>query len=251
MRSARTASIIVAALATASCIAAQTTDNAGEPPVIAHPVPPPPAPEFNNERILGVIPNFQTVNDPNAVVLPLTVRQKFVLFVKESADPFTFAGAALGAAISFADNDDPKYGQGMKAYGERFGAAVADIATQNFFGDFVLASLLHEDPRYFRMGSEHRFLSRVGYSLSRIMVTRTDRGGERFNYSGVLGMVMGIGLSDAYYPAKSVNAPEFGSRVVTSLLSAAMGNLLPEFWPDVQRKVLHRHRQSATGTPTP
>ena len=228
---------------------AQSTDNPGEPPVIAHPNNPPAAPEFNNERILGVIPNFQTVNDPQAPYRPLTVKQKFKLFARETVDPFTFAGAAMGAGLSHADNDDPLYGQGGGAYAERFGAAVADIATQNFFSDFLLASLLHEDPRYFRRGPEYSFLSRTGYALSRIAITRTDSGHSSFNFAGIGGMGMGIGLSDAYYPHRSVNAPEFGSRVITSLISAAMGNLLPEFWPDIQQKFFHRHHHQPAGTP--
>ena len=61
-------------------------------------------------------------------------------------------------------------------YAQRFGAAVADITTQNFFSDAVLASLLHEDPRYFRRGPEFGVWYRVGYALSRVAVTRTDAG---------------------------------------------------------------------------
>lgn len=219
----------------------QSTDNAGDPPVIAHPAPQPAQPEFNNDRILGVIPNYQTVEDPHTPYRPLAVQQKFKLFVRETVDPFTFVGAALGAGLSHLDNDDPRYGQGRGAYAERFGAAMADIATQNFFRDFVLASVLHEDPRYFRRGSEYPFFNRVGYALSRIVITRKDAGGKTFNFAGVGGMLLGIGLSDAYYPSRSVTAPEFGSRVTTSLLSAALSNLLPEFWPDIHEKVFHRH----------
>jgi hypothetical protein len=231
------------ALATLACgpARAQSKGDAVEPAVIAHPAPTA-SPDPSNERILGVIPNYQTVNDPKAPYKALTAGQKFKMFARETADPFTFAGAAMGAAISQADRDDPKYGQGRGAYADRFGAAVADVATQNFFADAVLASLLHTDPRYFRRGPEYSIFSRAGYALSRIVVTRRDSGGATFNYSGILGMSMGIALSNAYYPEKSVNAPEFGSRITTSLLSAALGNLLPEFWPDIHEKFFHRHK---------
>jgi hypothetical protein len=191
---------------------------------------------------MGVIPNFQTVDDPHKPFIPLTVRQKFELFTRETIDPSTFAGAAFGAAISHMDNDDPKYGQGTGAYADRFGAAMADLATQNFFGDAVFASLFHEDPRYFRRGPEYSLVSRVGYAMSRMLITRKDSGGKTFNFAGILGMTTGIALSNAYYPSSSVNAPEFGSRVTTSLLNAAFGNLLPEFWPDIHDKVF-RHRK--------
>lgn len=205
---------------------------------------PPATPPSNDERILGVIPNYATVSDPHQQVPSLTVRQKFQLFAKETFDPFTAASAAAGAAISQSDNDDPKYGYGSRAYAQRFGAALADITSQNLFSDAVLASLLHEDPRYFRMGADFPFWQRVGHAISRVAVTRTDVGKNIFNYAGILGMSMGIGLSNAYYPAASVNGREMAKRFGTSLAGAALFNILPEFWPDVRQKIFHRKAKS-------
>ncbi len=205
--------------------------------------------DTSNDRILGVIPNFLTVEDPRQAVVPLTVKQKFGLFAKETFDPYTGAASAAGAALSQIDNDDPKYGHGGGPYAQRFGAAVADVTTQNFFSDAVLASLLHEDPRYFRRGPEFGLWYRVGYALSRVVVTRTDAGKQRFNFSGVLGMSMGIALSNAYYPDSSVNGEEVGTRFGTSLIASALGNLLPEFWPDVHQKLFHRKPRTAPSVP--
>lgn len=216
----------------------------------------PPAPSANtdqlptgttDDRIFGVIPNYLTVENPEPNAPPLSVKQKFALFAKETFDPFTFAESAAGAGISQAHNGDPQYGRGSGAYADRFGAAFADVATQNFFSDALLASWFHEDPRYFRRGPEFGFWYRVGYAISRVVITRTDSGRNRFNFSGILGMSMGIGLSNAYYPDPSVNGPEVASRFGTSLAASAVGNLLPEFWPDLHEK-LFRHK---THPPTP
>ena len=167
-------------------------------------------------------------------------------------DPFTFGSSAAGAALSQIDNDNPKYGHGAGPYAERFGAAVADVTTQNFFSDAVFASWLHEDPRYFRRGAEFGVWYRVGYALSRVVVTRTDGGKNRFNYSGVLGMSMGIALSNAYYPDSSVSASEVGYRFGTSMVASALSNILPEFWPDIHEKFFHRKpRASSPGSPLP
>lgn len=199
---------------------------------------PPPTTE-GHDRILGIIPNYQTVSEPQQNVQPLTARQKFALFFKETVDPFTIMSGAAGAALSQADNDDPKYGQGGGPYAERFGAAVADITTQNFFGDAVLSSLLREDPRYFRRGPAFHFWNRMGYAVSRVVVTRTDAGKPIFNFAGIGGMALGIGLSNAYYPERSVNATVVGTRFGTSLVAAALSNILPEFWPDIKQKLFH------------
>jgi hypothetical protein len=214
----------------------------------------PPAQERSGEstggdRILGIIPNFLTVNDPQQNIAPLTAKQKFRLFAKETFDPYTAGGALAGAALSQIDNDDPKYGQGSGPYAERFGAAVADITTQNFFADAVLASVLHEDPRYFRRGPEYGVWSRVGYALSRVVVTRTDSGARSFNFSGIIGMGMGIAVSNAYYPERSVNGEEVATRFGTSLMASALGKLLPEFWPDIHQKFSHRKPRPSSAPP--
>ncbi len=198
-------------------------------------------PVLNDDRILGIIPNY-AVEHPENKVVPLTVKQKFLLFFKETVDPYTFASAAAGAGMSQYGNGTPKYGNGLVSYSERFGAAYADIATQNFFSDAVLASILHEDPRYYRMGPGHPVGKRVWYSLTRIVVTKTDGGGSRFNFSGVGGMALGIGLSNAYYPRQSINGSVTGGRFVTSISAASLGNLLPEFWPDIKQKLKHHSK---------
>ncbi|HLK18060.1 MAG TPA: hypothetical protein VKT81_03855 [Bryobacteraceae bacterium] len=168
------------------------------------------------------------------------MKQKFELFLRETVDPFTVMSGAAGAALSQADNDDPKYGQGSGPYAERFGAAVADITTQNFFADAVLSSLLHEDPRYFRRGAQYPFWYRVRYALSRVVVTKTDSGKKTFNYANIGGIALGIGLSNAYYPDRSVNGREVATRFGTSLVASALSNILPEFWPDMKQKLFHR-----------
>jgi hypothetical protein len=193
--------------------------------------------QISNDRILGIIPNFQTVSDPNKPFVPLRVRDKWKLFVKESVDPFAFFSAAAGAGISQWHNEDPKYGIGFASYMQRFGAAQADLTSQNFFQDAVLASLLHEDPRYFRKGPGSPVLNRLGYAVSRVVITRRDSGKDGFNFSGVLGMEMGIALSNAYYPPKSVNGSEVAYRTFSSLAASALGNLAPEFWPDIKARL--------------
>ena len=124
----------------------------------------------------------------------LSTAQKWDRFEKETVAPFSLGAGAFNAAISQATQSTPLYGRGWPAYSQRFGASVGDIASQNFFGDFVLASAFHEDPRYFRMGPGNSIARRVGYALSRIVITKRDSGRERFNFSNVVGTGMGIAL---------------------------------------------------------
>jgi len=197
---------------------------------------------ISDDRILGIIPNFQTVSDPETPYIPLRVRDKWKLFVKETVDPYTFASAAAGAGMSQWRNQNPKYGDGFLPYMQRFGAAQADFTTQNFFSDAVLASWFHEDPRYFREGPRKPVLHRIAYALSRVAITRRDSGRDGVAFSGILGTGLGIALSNAYYPPASVSGAEMKARLITSFGSGALGNLLPEFWPDIKAKLArYRH----------
>jgi|SRR5437588_893250 len=196
----------------------------------------------HDNRILGVIPDYQTVRDAGVPVTPLTPRQKWNLALKETVDPFNIASAAMAAGFSQMGNQTPKYGEGGPAYGERFGAAVADFTTQSLFSAGLLANVLHQDPRYFRMGPQSGILKRVAYSVSRIVITRQDSGASAFNASCIFGTVLGIGASNLYYPSASIRSSVMTARLSTSFTSGIMGNLMSEFWPDLQKKFLHKKR---------
>ena len=190
---------------------------------------------FNEERILGVMPDYQTVRDTTRAVAPLTAKEKWLLAEKETVDPFNIATAFLTAAESQAGNQTPKYGEGWANYGKRLGAAQLDFGTQNYFSAGVLANLLHQDPRYFRKGPQSRFLPRMFYSIGQLVIAHQDSGRQAFNASNIGGTYMGIAASNLYYPAASRNGTVMFGRVWTSLMGGAVGNLMSEFWPDVQQ----------------
>lgn len=201
----------------------------------------PAAPALNEERIMGVIPNYQTVNDPHRRFRPLTPGQKVELAWRSTIDPFNLASAAIGAGLSQAGNETPKYGNGAGAYNQRLAAAFLDFGTQNFFSAALMANVLHQDPRYYRRGPEYGFLSRVLYSASRVLITKDDSGKNTFNTSGLTGMAMGIATSNLYYPSASRTGSVMAGRVYTSLTGGVIGNLMAEFWPDIQSHLFHRH----------
>ena len=203
-------------------------------------VPSPSVAVLSEERILGVLPTYLVVN-PSQNVAPLTKKQKFQLFVKETMDPSTFAAAGVTAALSQSGNSTPRYGVGAGPYGQRLGAAYADIALGNFFSDAVFASVFHQDPRYYRMGPGHSVARRTAYSLSRLFITRQDNGRSAFNISGILGTGLAVGLANAYYPNCNVNGSTVGSHFASNAIGTSVGNLLPEFWPDLKQKFARHH----------
>ena len=182
-----------------------------------------------------LLPSVLEAQDSGQTMPPASVAEKWHFFVNETMTPFTLVSGAFNGSVSQATDSDPRYGVGGGAYADRFGASVADVATQNFFSDFVMASALHEDTRYRRRGPGHRFWSRVGYAISRAVVTRTDAGGSTINWSNFVGAALSAGLSNAYYPAPSRTGGAIVINWANSFAGAGFGNLLPEFLPDFKR----------------
>ena len=202
-----------------------------------------------NDRIFEVLPNYGTVRT-NKDLPPLTVGQKFRLATASAIDwaVWPFNGAL--AAIAQAKNDPESWGQGWGAYGKRYGASYADNTIGTFMTTAIWPSMLHEDPRYYRM-AEGPISHRIYYSANRLFVTRTDSGATRFNYSESIGNAAAAAISNVYYPASertaSRNATTFGFLILYDGLS----NELKEFWPDVHRKLAHKHNPQIAGDPKP
>ncbi len=193
-----------------------------------------------SHRILGLIPNYQTVSDSGGVVKPLSAREKFGLFLRTTTAPFGVSDVAVGAALSHASRGVPDYGSDRGALGRRVAAAYADITSQGALTGAVFPSLLRQDPRYFRMGPGHNVLKRIAYSMSRVAIIRSDEGRQAPNWSFLLGTLTAVGLSNAWYPPGDRNGAVMGTRVMAITLGSATGNLLPEFWPDIQKTVMPR-----------
>jgi len=166
----------------------------------------------------------------------LSWKQKFELFADESVAPSRFLSSAAGAGISQARNSLEGYGQGAGGYGERFGSSMATAASNNFFGTFLIASLLHRDPRYFvtlHGGAGHR----IGYALSRIVVARTDEGKDGTNWAGILGPLLAESLANSYLPVKEQTAGSTFQRYGVRIGLNTASNALREYWPTIFRNL--------------
>src|SRR6266850_6014109 len=175
---------------------------------------------------------------------PLSVGEKFKLFVDNSASPGTFVAAAFGAGIGQAENSPSGYGQGAEGFGKRFGASMARNASSEFFGTFVLASILSEDPRFFPQ-AEPTLGGSVKYALTRVVVTRSDDGRNVANWSGLLGPAMAEGLANVYWPEEERTAPKTLERYGLDLATRAGLNMFRNYWPVFFKKLRRPPHSSA------
>jgi hypothetical protein len=149
------------------------------------------------QRVLGVIPNFYVVYDSTNAV-PLSTRLKFRLAMRTALDPVTVAGVGVLSGVQQAGGT-PNYAEGAKGYGQRFGANAVTGFSDILFAGAVLPSLLHQDPRYFYQGTG-TVSSRLRHALFSPFITRGDNGRTQLNLSSLGGDLASSALAETYYP---------------------------------------------------
>jgi len=167
-----------------------------------------------HQRVLGFIPNIYVTYEPHPE--PLTAKMKFHLAYKGLTHPTFFAFEGLWAGVEQAANMTD-YRQGARGYGERFGANLASGSSEALFGNAILPSLLHQDPRYFYRGSGTKG-SRAWHAIIAPFVCQGDNGKSQPNYSQWGGSLISASLSNTYYPDS-----ERGAGLVFRNFGTSMG----------------------------
>jgi len=196
---------------------------------------------LKNDRLFYVLANYTTVENLQKFE-PLSAKTKFKLSAKTMSDPITVSFIGAIALIGQARNSDPSYGQGFQGYGKRFGTFFADTGIGTLMTTSVFPTLLHQDPRYFQLGTGSTW-HRAMYSVSRIFVTRADSGELQFNYSEVVGNAVAAGISNAYHPQNQRTLGNTLSVWGTDIMLNTVCNVAKEFWPDIRRKI-HKQKHS-------
>jgi hypothetical protein len=159
---------------------------------------------LEHKRQLFLFAGYGTVMDPNNPVPPLRTEQKFEMAYRMTVDPSLFFRAALVSGFDKAADVGPDYGSGWSGFGQLYGYNAANIASSYFFGNALIPTIFHQDPRYFRKGSG-TVKSRIGWALRSQIVAFSDRGTEMPNYGGLLGLSMSSALSAAYLPPQNIS----------------------------------------------
>ena len=197
-----------------------------------------PAPAASDKRILGIIPNYRTY--PTLLEYkPISAREKFAIATRDAFDRGTFVLAGMFAGYSQATKANPSFGDGVGAYGHYFVTSFADWSIGDYMTEAIFPVMLHEDPRYFRLGTgsgPHR----LGYAVGQLFWTRTDSGGHMFNFSEIGGNAAASAISQAYYP-ENRSASDAIIKLGIQVGMDAASNIMKEFWPDLHRKFSRRH----------
>lgn len=266
------ASLCLSVLLLPICLAAQearsaapaTVQETAQPPAVQTPAPPAtpqppstdqpdpavaPKPDTPTEqpgiqagtRILGVLPNYKTVEKMTGAYEPLTPGAKFMIATKDSFDWPEFFVAASITELGTLSGQDPEWGQGVKGFAKRYGAALSDQVISNYLTEAILPAVLHDDPRYFRLGPAYSPAHRIVHALSWVIIGKTDTNHNTLNVPELLGSGTSAAIGLMYYPQAERLGSSVMDRFVTQVSFDAASSVLKEYWPDIRQALFHKH----------
>jgi hypothetical protein len=191
------------------------------------------------KRILGVMPNYRAVS-AGAAAPPPTLKESFVLASQNSFDYSSFVFTALTSMIAEGEDVHPQLGKGIPGFWAYSWRGFIDKTDGNYLVLFALPTVLHEDERYYAMGTGNPW-KRLEYSATRVFITPDYSGHNTFNAAELIGRAAAQGVSTTYYPAADRTASAIASKWGYAVMRDALTNSFREFWPDIAVHVLHRH----------
>ena len=186
----------------------------------------------------GILSNYGSVS-VNEKLPPQTAGEKFKMAIKDDFGPSTFVIRAAVAGVDEARNSIPEFHEGGAGFGRYYWHSLADSAVENTLVEFVVPVATHEDTRYYRLGSGG-VVKRTAYAVKRVVVIRSDAGGNTFNFSEIVGAGAGAGISNLYYPRRERT---FKNTAETCGLNIGIDGatfVVREFLPDVMHALFHR-----------
>jgi hypothetical protein len=226
----------------------------------------------SNDRLFYALPNFLTLQAGQQLP-PLSAKDKFKVVALGTFDYVNIPWWGAIAAASQAEDNEPAFGQGWKAYAERYGSTAADSIIENFMVGAVFPALIHQDPRFY-YSSNGGIVHRTGYALSRIMVSRSDSGKRMFNFSEIIGAATAAAISTyTYHPGSTCLATATytpGGRCINNTPSSphefidsnhtfvnaaevwgtqigldSVTLVIKEFWPDIHKAMAKKKAAKA------
>jgi hypothetical protein len=219
-----------AGAAVASAAAIRALDAAGVP----QPSPPPMKPASCPAYIPVINWYSRFLNGPQ--VKPLTSKEKGWLAIRNLGDPFNFVTIAGNSAIYIGSDSHTPYGPGIAGLVSNIGVTYSEDATGEFFGTFLIPSIVHQDPHYHRMPNAS-IPRRILHTILQIVWTQGDNGRNMINYADLVGFAIDDEIANLYVPAEQTDLPATAARYATGLATAPVDNLITEFVPDVASRI--------------
>ena len=190
------------------------------------------------QRILGVVPNFNTVESSDGV--PPFAGTEVPPDVQELCRPICFCCRRLCRRSRPGAEYQSRIRPGSRGLLQALWGVLSRHGRWQFMGQCYPSHPPQGGPALFSFGSgsfTHRFL----YSASTTVWCKRDNGTWGPNYANVLGNFISGGISNAYYPAADRGVEQTLDGALTVTAEGVIGAEFVEFWPDISRHLFKKH----------
>lgn len=194
------------------------------------------------KRILGFMPNFRSVSG-GSKPHPPGWRYNFTIATRQATDYSSFIFLSITSLTAEGMNMHPSLGKGIPgswAYGWR---GFLDKTDNTYLSAGLLPSILHEDTRFYALGTGHSIPIRALYVISRQGVARTYGGRQTPNIAGLGGKVLTQIVSRTYYPPGAITFPVLATKFGYSAMRDIAITSIREFYPDAAAHFIRKHRE--------
>ncbi len=170
-------------------------------------------------------------------VVPLTAHDNLRSAVRGVIDPFNLMTIAADAAIGIGSDSHTAYGPGFEGFAKYAGVSLTEDMTGEFFGTFLVPSLMHQDPHYHRrpyVSIKRRFL----HTFTAVVWSQSYTGKPMFNYANIFGGIATAVVSNTFVPGPDRQGfANTAHRLGVAFAISPSGNMIEEFLPDLASHV--------------
>ncbi len=169
-------------------------------------------------------------------VRQMTPGQKAWLATRDVIDPFNGITILGNSAIYVGANSHSGYGPGMAGFGKNVGVSYTQDITGEFFGTFLIPSIVHQDPHYHRLPNAS-MKRRIAHAVYEVLWTQGDDGNGMLNYANLVGFAIDDEIGNLYVPGQQTDLPSSAKRYAIGFTLAPVDNFITEFIPDFAKRI--------------
>ncbi len=195
-------------------------------------------------RIFGIFPNFVAISG-GTKPKPAGWKTDFVLANKQNYDYSAFGFLVISSALAYGENSHPAfntYHGGDSVFWAYLWRGFVDKTDAVYQGTFFFPALLHEDTRYYALGTGSP-KKRLTHALLSVVVAHDYDQKPIFNLAGQLGRVGTQAVSTTYYPPGSEGFGVLAEKYAYSNLRSMIYAVVREYSPEAQAVVAHRRQR--------
>ena len=194
------------------------------------------------KRILGFMPNFRSVSS-GTTPHPPGWKYNFTVATHQATDYSSFIFLGITSLSAEGIKEHPVLGMGVNGFYAYTWRGFLDKTDGTYLSAWLLPSLIHEDTRYYALGTGHSIMIRSLYVISRQGVTRTYGGRQTPNIAGLGAKVLTQVVSKTYYPPGATSFSVLATKFGYSTMRDISFTSIREFYPDAAAYFVRKHHE--------